>query len=104
MDDAELLRHLRAGIKAYNAHNKVPENATTRAFLQLIAATMAAYGELFPTAMADEFCDTHPQLMTKFALRFFYSPHQRMHADAKTRFVEPDLAPLPKTLNAPQRR
>ena len=94
---------MRKGIKAYNAANKVPESSTsgynettTHAFLQLVAATMAAYGAAMPTPTADSFCDTHPQLMTRNALRFFYSPERRMHPLAKTQFIEPDLAPLPR--------
>jgi len=99
----EALLRMRRGVKAYNAANNVPESATsgynettTHAFLHLIAATMAAYGGVFPVDTADAFCDTHPQLMTRHVLRFFYSPQQRMHPLAKTQFVEPDLAPLPK--------
>src|SRR5882762_1664118 len=98
----EALKRIRGGIKAYNAANQVPEGptsgyneTTTHAFLHLIAATMAAYGEAMPTPTADVFCDTHPQLMTRNALRFFYSPQRRMHPQAKTIFIEPDLAPLP---------
>jgi hypothetical protein len=34
--------------------------------------------------------------MTKHALRLFYSPNRRTHPLAKTAFVAPDLAPLPK--------
>jgi hypothetical protein len=100
--DQALLR-MRAGIQAYNAANKVPEGptsgyneTTTHAFLHLIAATMAAYGEQMPTPTADSFCDMHPQLMTRNVLRLFYSPEQRMHPLAKTQFIEPDLAPLPR--------
>ena len=98
----QALAKLRKGIKAYNAANKVPESATsgynettTHAFLHLIAATMAAYGDAMPTPTADAFCDTHLQLMTRNALRFFYSPARRMDPRAKTEFVPPDLAPLP---------
>ena len=94
---------MRKGIKPYNAANKVPESSTsgynettTHAFLQLVAATMTAYGAAMPTPTADSFCDTHPQLMTRNALRFFYSPERRMHPLAKTQFIEPDLAPLPR--------
>ncbi len=94
---------MRAGVKALNAVHAVPEGplsgyneTTTVAFMHLIAAIDAAYGEVFPVADADAFCDAHPQLMNKHALRFFYSPERRMHPDAKTQFVEPDLAPLPK--------
>jgi hypothetical protein len=64
--------------------------------MQLIAATMRAYGRMLPTASADEFCDTHPQLMTRHVLRLFYSPRRRMEPRAKTKFMEPDLASLPR--------
>jgi hypothetical protein len=107
-DFDEALHRMRAGVKAYNAANSVPESATsgynettTRAFLQLIAATLAAYGEVFPATAADAFCDAHPQLMTRHALRLFYSPQQRMHPLAKTQFVPPDLAPLPIIVTPP---
>jgi hypothetical protein len=97
------LGKIRAGIRAYNAANAVPESptsgyneTTTVAFVHLVAATMAAYGAAFPTPTADAFCDAHPQLMTRHALRLFYSPQRRMDPRAKTEFVEPDLAPLPR--------
>jgi hypothetical protein len=100
-DKALLL--MRKGIKAYNHANKVVESATsgynettTHAFLHLIAATMSAYGEAMPTPTADDFCDMHPQLMTRNVLRLFYSPQRRMDPSAKSEFVEPDLAPLPR--------
>jgi hypothetical protein len=64
--------------------------------LHLIAATRQAYRHTHPVKTADEFCDMHPQLMTKHALRLFYSPTRRMHPEAKAKFIEPDLAPLPK--------
>ena len=99
----EALRRIRRGIQAYNAAHHVPESATsgynettTRAFLHLIAATDAAYAGTHPAADGDAFCDVHPQLMTKNVLRLFYSPQRRMDARAKTEFVEPDLAPLPR--------
>jgi hypothetical protein len=105
-DDA--LNLMRTGVQRYNASNKVPESptsgyneTTTRAFLHLIAAVMSAYRQTYPVNSADEFCDTHPQLMTRHALRLFYSPDRRMHPQAKTRFVEPDLAALPRILPAP---
>jgi hypothetical protein len=69
---------------------------TTHAFAHLIAATMQAYGEVFPTIDGEAFCATHPQLMTRHVLRLFYSPARRMDPRAKQEFVEPDLAPLPK--------
>lgn len=103
--DAALDR-MRAGVKAFNLHHNVPEGptsgcneTTTRAFLQLIAATPSAYAETHPRPDSETFCDTHPQLMTKHALRLFYSPQRRMDPLAKTQFVEPDLAPLPRILS-----
>ncbi|MGE0610544.1 MAG: hypothetical protein AB7O62_25875 [Pirellulales bacterium] len=99
----QALDKVRTGIQNYNAAHQVPEGpasgyneTTTQAFLWLVAATMQAYGETLNTPSSDAFCDTHAQLMTKDALRFFYSPAARKHPLAKKQFVEPDLAPLPK--------
>lgn len=98
----EALSRICTGIRQYNAANNVPESETTGynqtttcAFLHLIAAVMHACAQTHPVQTADEFCDMHPQLLSKHVLRFFYSPQRRMHPDAKTRFIEPDLAPLP---------
>ena len=75
------LEKIRTGIRAFNAHNDIEDSptsgyneTTTVALLRLIDTTMKTYGDLFPTTSADQFCDTHPQLMSKHALRFFYSP------------------------------
>lgn len=99
----EAMSRVRTGIQAYNAANKVVESAvsgynetTTHAFVHLVAATLKWYGNSHPANTADEFCDAHSQLMSSRVLRLFYSPEQRMHPLAKTQFVEPDLAPLPK--------
>lgn len=99
----EAIDRMRAGIKAYNAANDVPETptsgydeTTTQAFMRIIHAVMRAYATAIPVGSADEFCDTHPQLLQKQVLRLFYSPEQRLRPDAKTSFVEPDLAPLPE--------
>jgi hypothetical protein len=98
----EALDRLREGIKAFNERNGIEDSptggyneTTTVAMLRLIQATMRACGGVFPAHCAAEFCDLHPQLMSKHVLRFFYSPERRMDPDAKKRFVEPDLAPLP---------
>jgi hypothetical protein len=99
----EALTRMSGGIRKYNAANNVPESptrgyneTTTVAFFHLVAAVMQAYECAFPTQTADEFCDIHTELMSRNVLRFFYSPQRRMHPDAKCKFVEPDLAPLPK--------
>jgi len=98
----EALDKIRRNIKALNARNAVPEgpqsgyNETiTVAFLTLVASTQAAYGRLFPAANSQDFCERHPHLLQKTVLRLFYSPERRGHPEAKTRFIEPDLASLP---------
>jgi len=100
---AEAMDRIRLGIRAYNAANNVPEGptsgyneTTTVAFARLICAVMQAYGKAMPTADSEAFCDMHPQLLHKHVLRFFYSPERRMHPDAKTSFVPPDLTDLPR--------
>lgn len=104
-DDA--LARMREGIEAYNSAHHRPDGPTegynetiTRALMHLIHATMGAYSDVFPTPNVDSFCDTHPQLQSKYVLRLFYSPERRIHPDAKTRWVEPDLAPLPLVRSA----
>ena len=101
----EALARMREGIQAYNRHHDVPESptsgyneTTTHAFLHLVAATMSAYSAALPTPDADSFCDAHPQLQTRHALRLFYSPQRRMDPRAKAEFLEPDLAALPRIL------
>lgn len=101
----EALARMRSGIQKYNAAKSVVESpttgyneTTTQAFFRLIAATMAAYGEKILTATADEFCNAHTQLMTQHVLRLFYSPAIRTERRAKSEFIEPDLAPLPRVV------
>jgi hypothetical protein len=96
------IKRVRIGIQRLNAANGVEEGPTTGyneittvAFMHLVAATLAAYGEVMPTPDSDSFCDTHPHLMSKTILRLYYSPERRMHPDAKHTFIEPDIAPLP---------
>lgn len=101
LDDA--ISKIRKSIKSYNAANDVPEGpdvgyneTTTQAFMRIIYTVMSEYESVFPTESADDFCDKHPQLLSKYILRLYYSPDQRMSPDAKAKLVEPDLAPLPQ--------
>ncbi len=100
LDDA--LERIRSGIKVFNAHHGVPEGplsgyneTTTVAFVRIVDAVRRAYATSHPVTDAGSFCDMHPQLLSKHILRLFYSPDRRVHPDAKTTFIEPDLAPLP---------
>lgn len=99
----EALARVGTNIRAFNAANNIPSSptsgynqTTTHAMLHIIAAVMSAYEKTHPVNTADEFCDMHPQLMSKHILRLFYSPARRMDPRAKDEFVPPDLADLPK--------
>ncbi len=95
----QAIDRMRAGIQGYNAANQVPEaldrgyhETITVAFLRLIHAAVAATG---PYVSSAPFCQRHPELLDKFVLRKYYSRPQIMTLEAKARFVEPDLTPLP---------
>jgi hypothetical protein len=99
----QAMEKLRNGIKAYNAANNRPDGptegyneTTTHAMAHLICAVMRAYDKTHPVTTADSFCDMHPQLMSQYVLRFFYTVQKRTDPRAKFEFVEPDLTALPK--------
>jgi len=91
----------RANIQAFNAAHQIPEaidrgyhETMTLAWMCLVHCTLCEFG---PSDGADAFVDKHPQLLSKRALLFFYSRDRIMSAEAKATFIEPDLAPLPRT-------
>lgn len=97
----EASARLRNGIQAHNAVHHIPESLTsgyhetmTQAWLRLVHVILCEYG---PADTADGFCDAHPELLEKKALRLFYSRERFLSAEAKATFVEPDLAPLPRS-------
>ena len=92
---------VRERIKAHNAAHNVPEGSNegyhetmTQAWMRLVYAVLCEYG---PAETADQFFDQHPELGEKKTLRLFYSRELFMSPRAKSEFVEPDLAPLPKS-------
>jgi hypothetical protein len=98
------LARVRAGIQRLNARHGVPESPTrgyhetmTCAWLQLVYLSLCEYGA---NESADDFYEANPQLSEKKALRFFYSKERLMSERAKYEFVEPDLAPLPRSNKA----
>ncbi|MCI0365833.1 MAG: hypothetical protein L0219_18395 [Phycisphaerales bacterium] len=100
----EAVQRVRTGIKAHNAAHGVPDGPTsgyhetmTIAWLGLVEAMLAEYG---PEENSEAFWDAHPELSQKKALRLFYSKERFMSPEAKTRFIEPDLAPLPRARGA----
>jgi hypothetical protein len=98
----QALNRIRESIKRYNAATNTPENlergyheTITQAWLRLVHLALCEYG---PATSADEFLDAQPQLLTHRALRFFYSRERLVSWQAKSEFVEPDLAPLPRSI------
>lgn len=59
---------MRTGVRAINAANDVPEGSW----------------------------EGYNETTTHAFLPLFYSPARRRHPQAKTRFIEPDLTPLPR--------
>lgn len=104
---AEALALIRTGIQRLNAANQVPEEpqvvaastqagyheTTTFAWARLIHTTLMEHG---PADSSDEFVDRQPHLLCSTLLRLFYSRDIWQEQDCKTRFVPPDLAPLPQ--------
>ena len=90
---------MRAGLKALNAAQNVPESldrgyheTLTRGWLQLVHVILAEYG---PAADSLAFLEAHPELSQRKTLRLFYSRDRLRSWPAKAEFIEPDLAPLP---------
>lgn len=96
---AEALDRVRAGLKALNAAQQVPESlergyheTLTRGWLQLVHVILMEYG---PAESSLAFLEAHPELSQRKTLRLFYSHGRLTSAQAKAEFIEPDLAPLP---------
>lgn len=94
------LARMRQGIQVYNASQQVPEaldrgyhETMTVAFMRLVCDALARNGRLPDSA---SFCDRNSELLDRFVLRKFYSRERIMTLEAKQRFVEPDLAELPR--------
>ena len=95
------IERMRTGIRALNAAHRVPDELTrgyhetmTQAWMRLVEVTICEYG---PAGSADEFFELNPQLAEKKVLRLFYSRERIMSAEAKAKFVEPNLAPMPRS-------
>lgn len=102
----EAANRIREKIKALNAAHQIPDLPTrgyhetmTQAWLRLVWVTLCEYG-LAETA--DAFYEQSPQLSQKKILRLFYSKEVFMAPQAKYEFLEPDLAPLPRSRKPPE--
>jgi len=101
----EAVKKVRAGIQAFNAHHRIPDElergyheTLTIAWLRVIAATIASQG---PGENSEDFCNRQPHLLQRTLLRLFYSRGRMMTWEAKRAFVEPDLLPLPAAIDPP---
>jgi hypothetical protein len=97
----EALNRMRAGLKALNAAQKVPENldrgyheTLTQGWMRLMHCALCEFG---PAENSETFLDQHTHLLARRALLFFYSRDRIKSWEAKENFVEPDLAPLPRS-------
>jgi hypothetical protein len=104
-DFESAMNRMREKLKALNFVLKVPDLPTrgyhetiTHAWMRLVQLTLSEYG---PNDGAGKFYDQNPQLSQNKALRFFYSRELIMSPRAKAEFVEPDLAPLPRSCKKP---
>ncbi len=95
---------MRDGLNNLNARHKVPDaidrgyhETMTEAWMRVVHATLKNFG---PKESSDAFCDEHPHLLQRTLLRLYYSRGRIMTAEAKTHFVEPDIAPLPNIVSA----
>lgn len=95
------LDRMRRTIVAYNAAHQVPDNPTsgfhetiTEGWMRLVYLTLCEYG---PGDSAEAFLNKHTQLLSTRALLIFYSRDRIMSAEAKRRFIEPDLTRLPRS-------
>lgn len=98
-DLASAVDQMREKIKAYNKATETLEaidrgyhETITQAFMRLVFAANAQTG---PHGSSDDFCDSHPELLSKQTLLIYYSRGHIMTMDAKAGFIEPDLRPLP---------
>ena len=92
---------MQEGLKALNAAQSVPETlergyheTLTCGWMQLVHCTLCEYG---PAESSEAFLEKHSHLQARRALLFFYTQPRLKSAEAKTRFIEPDLASLPQS-------
>ena len=93
------LAKMGAGIRTLNMAHGVENGPSsgyhetlTCAFMCLVWATIQSVGA-GETSL--EFCDANPHLLARTLPRLFYTRERMNSADARLRFVAPDLAPLP---------
>jgi hypothetical protein len=94
------IARIRNGIRALNGANGVKTTATsgyhetvTVAWAHVVAAGIAHHGA---AADFEAFAAENPHLCAKSLLRLYYTRARIFTPEARERFVEPDLEPLPR--------
>jgi len=94
------VERMRAGIPRFNASKGIEDGldhgyheTLTVAWLRILDAMMRTHGA---EKDASAFLEKHTQLHSKVLLRLYYTRDRILSWDAKRRFMEPDLAPLPR--------
>lgn len=98
LDDAHIL--IRVGIIKLNASHALVEtpvrgyhDTITRAWLVILAAARDADRQSWSTT--HHFLERHSPLANPHALLNFYSKERLLSKEARARFVDPDVQPLP---------
>ncbi len=96
-DDVDMaLTTIRAGLHRFLAHVGAPASkyheTITRAWLLAVEHFMR---EAAPTASFEEFAAAAPRLFAPGAMETHYTSELLWSEEARTRFVEPDLQPIP---------
>lgn len=96
---------MRAGLQALNRAHGVPDvphrgyhETLTQAWMRLVDFSICQHG---PAATSEQFLEQHPELGHSSTIRLFYSQPRIRSAEAKFRFVAPDLNPLTPAGQAP---
>ena len=95
----QALDRMRTGLKALNAIQQVPDTlergyheTLTQGWMHLVYGALSDSG---PAADSDAFFEQQTHLLARRAMYFFYTRARLGSAEAKARFIEPDLTPLP---------
>jgi hypothetical protein len=95
----EALGRIRTGLLQYAAAHGVPDaidrgyhETLTVVWLRLVHVTMRHQPQAVDLTA---FCLEQPHLLARTLLNLYYTRDRKTTADAKARFIAPDIAPLP---------
>jgi len=95
MTEAQATQRIEQAIRRYAEHNKIAHlyhQTITLAWMRLVSAAHRASPQRAGFA---EFAKLHPELLDVQRLKTYYSQDFLASPEARARWVEPDLSPLP---------